>query len=112
MRFGWFEIYWPRRPEPKPMWVSGIPMRGEATPIPVDGKPGFFWLGTGEPEPMVFALERKVGDDWHPCDGGLFAGDDEQCTAEQRCHRHKGWMEKHFVDDEFRVMAYRRVNAK
>lgn len=62
--------------------------------------------------PLIYALERKVGDDWRPCDGGLFAGDDEQCTAEQRCHRHKAWMEKHFVDDEFRVMAYRRVNAK
>lgn len=61
--------------------------------------------------PTIYALERKVGNDWHPCDGGLFAGDDEKCTAKERCQRHKGWMEKHFVDFEFRVMAYRRVRA-
>lgn len=62
--------------------------------------------------PTIYALERKVGNDWVPNDGGLFAGDDEECTAEERCHRHKGWMENHFVDYEFRVMAYRRANAK
>lgn len=69
-------------------------------------------MGEGVPvvtQHIVWALERKVGDEWRACDGGLFAGDDEQCTAQERCQRHKGWMERHFVDDEFRVRAYRRV---